>query len=103
MSTAASYLCGQNAVQVHPRGSTGDVRDDDADEPPRIEFEALAQRLAPHGTVTRTGFMLRISLASERADDGGPVMMSIFPDGRALVRGLRNPDRARILYDRYVG
>lgn len=103
MSTAAAYLCGQNAVQVYPPGTAGERGDDDADEPPRVIFETLAQRLMPHGEVTRTRFMLRVSLAAERGDDGGPVMMSIFPDGRALVRGIRNPDRARHLYDRYVG
>lgn len=101
MGTASAYLCGQNAVQIHPRGAAG--QDDDEDTPQRVPFESLAARLAPHGTVTKTNFMLRVTLASERGDDGGPIMLSIFPDGRALVRGLRNPDRARVLYDRYVG
>lgn len=103
MTTGAAYLCGQNAVQVHPRGFAGDRGEDDADEPPRVMFETLAQRLMPHGAVTRTRFMLRVSLEAERGDDGGPVLMSIFPDGRALFRGIRNPDRARVLYERYVG
>ena len=67
---------------------------------------ALAKRLTPHAGpagVTHTRFMARATLVAERADDGGPVHLGVFPDGRAVIRGVRNPERARAIYDRYVG
>jgi adenylyltransferase/sulfurtransferase len=47
--------------------------------------------------------MLRCSLASEEAEDGGPLELTIFRDGRAIVRGTTRPDRARSLYAKYIG
>ena len=79
-------LCGQQTVQVPPRGS-GTTK---------LDLDALADRLAESVTeVERTPQMLRFSAESCR--------FSVFADGRALVRGTDDLDRARVLYDRYVG
>lgn len=103
LGARAVWLCGQNSVQIFPNHAAAD---EDAETPEIVDLEALAGRLAPHAGpdgVTRTRFMVRASLVAERADDGGPVHLGVFPDGRAVVRGVRNPERARALYDRYVG
>jgi adenylyltransferase/sulfurtransferase len=31
------------------------------------------------------------------------VALTVFPDGRALIRGTADPDRAKALYAKYVG
>lgn len=102
LGVRAVWLCGQNSVQIFPDRSSLPTSEDD-DAPEVLDLAALATRLRPHGEVVATRFMTRASLTRERGDDGGPVHLSVFPDGRALIRGLRNPDRARALYDRYIG
>lgn len=102
LGTRAVWLCGQNSVQIFPdRAAIHADPDDDVAE--IVDLPALAERLKAHGPVTATRFMTRASLTAERGDDGGPVHLSVFPDGRALIRGLRDPARARALYDRYIG
>jgi len=75
-------LCGRNAVQVHER------------ERP-IDLAELQDRLAPLGEVRANEFALRF-----RVD---PYEMTIFPDGRAIVKGTSDEGVARSLYARYVG
>ena len=81
---SAVTLCGRDAVQV---------------DPPRavpVDLEALAHRLgdAVDG-LTRTAHLLRFEVDGCR--------FSVFPGGRALLFGVRDPLRARALYDRWVG
>ncbi len=106
----AVWMCGQNSVQIFPSRNAAidaevgvDAGDDTDEAPATVDLPELARRLEPHGAVTLTRFMARVSLNTEKGDDGGPVLLSIFPDGRSLVKGLRDPARARALYDRYVG
>lgn len=98
----AVWLCGQNSLQIFPDRAAIET-DDDSDTPPLLDLARLAASLAPHGSVSTTRFMTRVTLAHEQGDDGGPIHLSVFPDGRALVRGARDPSRARAIYDRYVG
>jgi adenylyltransferase/sulfurtransferase len=79
-------LCGRNAVQVQPerRGN--------------IELASLASRLEPVGVVTRTPYLLRFALRDESA-----TQMTVFPDGRVIVAGTTDLDRARSLCARFVG
>lgn len=94
-------LCGRNAVQVSPgRGEAG--ADDAALAPPRIDLSALGARLAAHGAFTATRHLLRCNLANERADEG-PIELTVFPDGRAIVKGTSDVERARTIYAKYVG
>jgi adenylyltransferase/sulfurtransferase len=76
-------LCGRNAVQVRPGRET------------RVDLEALAERLGPLGHVRRNEYLLRFS--------GEGVELVVFEDGRALVKDVASPARARSLYARYVG
>ena len=76
-------LCGRRSVQVAPSGRT------------RPDFDSLEKRLARVGRVRRSPQLLNAEL-----DD---VSLTIFSDGRCVVRGTEDPVRARGLYDRYVG
>lgn len=81
---AAVTLCGRDAVQVEP------MRRAD------VDLGALASRLQPFvAAIVRTEHMLRFEV------DG--VRFSVFPGGRALLFGVRDPLRARALYDRWLG
>ena len=75
-------LCGRNSVQIHER-----------DRP--IDFGELSQRLEPHGTVRHNDFVLKFWHE--------PYEMTLFPDGRAIIKGTTDTGVARSLYARYVG
>ena len=75
-------LCGHNAVQIHERARPLELRD-------------LAARLAPLGSVRANEFALRF--------EAPPYLLTIFPDGRAIIKGTTDTAIARSLYARYVG
>jgi len=81
----ATILCGADAVQITPEHDAG------------LDLPALAQRLAPVADVVATEHLLRGAL-----QDGG-VNLTVFPTGRAILRGVTDPARARALYARYIG
>lgn len=76
-------LCGRRSVQVAPSGRS------------RPDFDSLEERLARVGRVRRSPQLLNA--------DVGDVSLTIFADGRCVVRGTGDAGRARSLYDRYVG
>jgi len=83
-SPMAVTLCGRDAVQIDPAGEEG------------TDLVELAHRL--DGTVSelmRTPHLLRF------VADG--CRWSVFPGGRTLLFGVRDPLRARALYDRWIG
>jgi molybdopterin-synthase adenylyltransferase len=75
-------LCGHQAVQIHERARPLDLRD-------------LAARLAPLGPVRANEFALRFEVP--------PYLLTIFPDGRAIIKGTTDVGVARSLYARYIG
>jgi adenylyltransferase/sulfurtransferase len=75
-------LCGRNAVQIHERARP-------------LDLAALEARLSPLGQVRRNEFALRFFLA--------PYEMTVFPDGRAIIKGTTDVGIARSLYARYIG
>lgn len=84
---ATASLCGREAVQIVPRG-----------EAP-IHLESLAARLGPHGKVEHNRYLLRAQLN----DPSGPIELTVFPNGRAIVKGTSKPEVARGIYAKYVG
>jgi adenylyltransferase/sulfurtransferase len=60
-----------------------------------IDLTAMGERLAPHGRVRRNSFMLRF--------EKDPFELTLFPDGRAIIKGTTDPAVARSLYARYIG
>jgi len=82
-SSAATSLCGRNAVQVvPPAGST-------------LDLAEAERKLAPLGKVRRNAYLLKIAV------DG--CELTLFPDARAIIQGTADLARARSLYARYVG
>ena len=75
-------LCGNNAVQIHERARP-------------LELRYLAARLAPLGPVRANEFALRF--------EAPPYLLTIFPDGRAIIKGTTDVGVARSLYARYIG
>jgi molybdopterin/thiamine biosynthesis adenylyltransferase len=75
-------LCGRNSVQIHERQRP-------------IDFSEITRRLTPHGTVRQNEFILRFW--------HDPYELTLFPDGRAIIKGTTDTAIARSLYARYVG
>lgn len=90
-SSRTTTLCGRNAVQVLP--ATGG----------RVDLGELAARLAPHGAFSVESGRLRGELRGERTADGGCFELTVFEDGRAIVRGSPEVSDARRIYSKYVG
>lgn len=75
-------LCGRNSVQIHEHHRP-------------LNLEDLSKRLQPHGSVRHNDFLLKFHKH--------PFEMTLFPDGRAIIKGTTDPGIARSLYARYVG
>ena len=75
-------LCGRNAVQIHDRQRP-------------LDLQALQQSLEPLGVVRANEFALRFFYKSYD--------LTIFSDGRAIVKGTTDPALARSLYSRFIG
>jgi adenylyltransferase/sulfurtransferase len=79
----AATLCGRDAVQVRPLNAVN------------LDLAALADRLAAVGTVRQGPHLVRLTVP--------PHELTIFKDGRAIVKGTAEIPVARSLYARYVG
>jgi len=75
-------LCGRNSVQIHARRHP-------------IDLAALGETLRPLGPVRSNEFALRFLCS--------PYEMTVFPDGRAIIKGTTDIGVARSLYSRYIG
>ena len=75
-------LCGRNSVQIHEHQRP-------------IDFAEMDRRLQPHGVVRHNDFVLKFW--------HDPYEMTLFPDGRAIIKGTTDTAVARSLYARYVG
>jgi adenylyltransferase/sulfurtransferase len=75
-------LCGRNAVQIHDRARP-------------LDLAELETRLRPLGAVRRNDFALRFFLPAHE--------MTVFPDGRAIIKGTTDVGIAKSLYARYIG
>ena len=75
-------LCGRSAVQVQEREQSLDL----------AELKARLERI---GEVRANEFAVRFFVP--------PYEMTIFPDGRAIIKGTSDAGLARSLYARYIG
>jgi adenylyltransferase/sulfurtransferase len=74
-------LCG-DAVHILPHSQEG------------VDLEQLANRLSSLGKVRRGSGVLFFEV------DG--ISFTVFPDGRAIIKGVKDPARAQALYDQYI-
>ncbi len=84
-SAGSTVLCGRNAVQISPAEKTA------------LSLPELAKRLESAGIVTSNPFLVRVAVAESDLE------VTVFPDGRAIVKGTEDPAAARAIYSRYVG
>ena len=75
-------LCGRNSVQIHERSRP-------------LNLAEMSERLLPHGTVRHSDFVLKFWRE--------PYELTLFPDGRAIIKGTTDPAVARSLYARFIG
>jgi molybdopterin-synthase adenylyltransferase len=76
-------MCGRDSVQIHERNR-------------KIDLGALGRRLgAVADDVRQNDFLLRFRAA--------PYEVTLFSDGRAIIKGTRDPSVARSVYARYLG
>jgi adenylyltransferase/sulfurtransferase len=75
-------LCGRNSVQIHERQRA-------------VDFAEMTRRLSAHGNVRHNDFVLKFWR--------DPYEMTLFPDGRAIIKGTTDTAVARSLYARFVG
>jgi molybdopterin/thiamine biosynthesis adenylyltransferase len=76
-------MCGRDSVQIHERSRS-------------LDLITLSQRLAAVASdVRHNDFLLRFRVP--------PLEVTVFADGRAIIKGTRDPAVARSLYARYLG
>jgi adenylyltransferase/sulfurtransferase len=76
-------LCGRDSVQIHERRRS-------------LDLALLGDRLSATGlTVKKNNFLLKFAVP--------PYEMTVFGDGRAILKGSTDPAVARSLYARYIG
>ena len=75
-------LCGRNSVQIHERQRP-------------VDFAEISARLNPLGSVRHNDFVLKFVRP--------PYEITLFPDGRAIIKGTTDTAIARSLYARYIG
>ena len=78
-----AVLCGRNAVQLSYPERTA------------LSLETMARSLELVGRVTRNRFLLRLEV--ER------YVITVFPDGRAIIGGTEDVAEARTVYAKYIG
>ena len=75
-------MCGRDSVQIHERSR-------------RLDLGELGRRIEKTvAGVRRNDFLLRFRVP--------PYELTVFPDGRAVIKGTRDPAVARSLYARYI-
>lgn len=79
----SAVLCGRNAVQIAPPNST------------TIDLKSFSEKLAHLADVKQNDYLVRFS--------SGENEITVFRDGRAIVKGTDDIAVARSLYARYVG
>ena len=77
-------LCGSDSVQVRPGAS-------------RVSLPTVAAKLRSAGAVELQDHLLRCRIPAEG------LTLTLFADGRLVVHGTADPNRARSIYARYVG
>jgi molybdopterin/thiamine biosynthesis adenylyltransferase len=77
-----AILCGRDAVQINPANGG-------------VDLDMLASRLGAIGDVKQNEYLLRF--------DDGTNEITVFQDGRAIIKGTADISAARSLYARFIG
>ncbi len=79
----SAVLCGRNAVQIAPQNETD------------LDLVQLAEKLRNIGEVKQNEYLVRFM--------SGENEMTVFRDGRAIIKGTDDVSAARSLYAKYIG
>lgn len=79
----SAVLCGRDAVQISPPN------------PAQINLQNLAAKLENLGAVKRNEYLLRLNIEDYE--------LTVFRDGRAIIRGTDDVSQARSIYAKYIG
>ncbi|MCL4110263.1 UNVERIFIED_CONTAM: hypothetical protein GTU68_027754 [Idotea baltica] len=84
-SGQSTVLCGRNAVQVTPASAMN------------VPLADIAKRFQPFAEVMSNQFLVRATMRDE------DIEITVFPDGRAIIKGTEDPSRARSIFARWIG
>ncbi len=79
----AAVLCGRDAVQISPA------------RPTQIDLAAFAENISTVNNRKRNDYLVRFTVGGHE--------ISLFGDGRAIIKGTDDVSIARSLYARFVG
>lgn len=79
----SAVLCGRNAVQIAPPTTT------------KVDLAALADRISSVAEVKQNEYLVRFTVDENE--------MTVFADGRAIIKGTDDISAARSLYARFIG
>lgn len=82
-STQTVRLCGRNAVQIYRKNSD------------TLDLGMLASRLSGKGEVIFNQYLLRYSTK--------PYEITVFSNGRVIIKGTEDENKAKSLYAQYIG
>jgi len=83
VTSRTASLCGRDAIQVSPG------------QPHRVDLAELGRKLEATGPVASNDYLVRCLVEGHE--------MTVFADGRAIIKGTTDLSVARSLYARYVG
>lgn len=86
--SSATALCGREAVQLRQGRQQGTP-----------DLQEVANRLRQHGTVRVNEFLVRAGIRDNERD----FELTLFADGRAIVKGTDDARVARSVFAKYVG
>lgn len=117
-----TFLCGNGVIQVWPMRVESE-RLDQGGKSLGVDLEECAKRLSRVGTVKKTPFMVRAHIVTDKvgpdamnvmstgdprhaltATSQGPGLeISLFRDGRAVIKGASSAEHARAVYAKFIG
>jgi adenylyltransferase/sulfurtransferase len=83
LGSYTTFLCGSNAIQIVPQ-TKGE-----------IDFKAMQDKLTRLGEVSYNQFLLRFAYKD--------ISITLFPDGRAIIKGVTDEGEAKSVYSEYIG
>ena len=90
-ASSTTTLCGRNAVQISIPNSG------------KMNFEQLAAKLQSVGSPSFNRFMLKCTITEGERENRREFELTLFSDGRAIIKGTNDAKTARAIYSKYVG
>ena len=89
--SSTTSLCGRNAIQISPPAGQ------------QVDFAHIAAGLKAVGEPNYNKFMLKCGITEGRGEGLKQYELTLFTDGRAIIKGTSDAAVARAVYAKYVG